>query len=428
MQDVEKGSIKKLLVLKQLPKPVNFSGGMEPLTIGGSFTLAEIVGEVPVHEDGSAFMELPALQSLFFVALDQEERPVKRMHSFLVLQPGETTSCVGCHEQRTNTPRPVPADLEAVRYPPQRPQAIAGMPRVFDFPRDIQPILDKHCVACHQPERREGLVDLTGDRTARYSIAYWTMQTRDLISDGRNRDQSNYEPYYIGSAASRLMDFVDGSHYDAKLSPEEITKIRLWIETSACYPGTYASLGCGYYPVAFPYGPMVQRCGGCHLRETVDKGKPKRSLWFGRSWGGRLEPYANLDRPEKSYLLLAPLSEAAGGLELCKEAVFADKTDPLYQQVLSTIDDAHKRLEAEKRFDMPGFRPNQHYIREMQRFGFLPPELGPEDPIDCYAVDRAYWDSFNYQAAPVPESEKQPKSRRRRPRRTDQAANPHDPR
>jgi hypothetical protein len=45
---------------------------------------------------------------------------------------------------------------------------------------------------------------------------------------------------------------------------------------------------------------------------------------------------------------------------------------------------------------MPGFRPNEHYLREMQRFGFLPKDLGPDEPVDCYAVDRAYWDSFEY--------------------------------
>ena len=49
-----------------------------------------------------------------------------------------------------------------------------------------------------------------------------------------------------------------------------------------------------------------------------------------------------------------------------------------------------------KRFDMPGFRPNEHYIREMRRFGFLPKDLKPDDPIDVYAVDRLYWESFNY--------------------------------
>ena len=396
MRSVERGNIKKLLVLSQLPKPVNFSGGMQPLTIGGTFTLAQIVGEVPVYPDGSAYMELPALQSLFFVALDQDDKPVKRMHSFAVLQPGETTSCVGCHEQRVQAPHAITSDLLALRQPPSRVEPIGDAPQVFDFPRDVQPILDRHCVECHGPERREGKVDLTGDRTAMYSMAYWTMQTRGLVSDGRNRPESNYGPYLIGSAASRLMTFLDGSHYEAKLSDHEVKMIRLWIETSATYPGTYASLGCGHYPVYLPYGPMMQRCGGCHVQEVNDRDGKRKILHFAGGWGSQLEPLSNLSRPEKSYLLLAPLAKESGGLGLCKETIFASADDPLYQQVLGSIRDAHNRLQAGKRFDMPGFRPNQHYIREMQRFGFLPKDLGPDDPIDVYAVDRAYWDSFNY--------------------------------
>jgi len=394
---LEKGQVKKLLVLKQLPKPVNFSGGMQPLSIGGTFTLAQIVGEVPVYPDGSAYVEVPALQSLFFVALDGEEKPVKRMHSFAVFQPGETTSCVGCHEHRVQTPHVINTDLLALRHPPTPVEPITGVPKVFDFPRDIQPILDKHCVECHSADRREGKVDLCGDRTAMYSIAYWTMQTRGLVSDGRNRPESNYEPYRIGSAASRLMTFLDGSHYEAKLSDHEVKMVRLWIETSATYPGTYASLGCGFYPVHLPYGPMMNRCGSCHVREVEDPKGKRKELHFPGGWGGHLEPLSNLSRPEKSYLLLAPLAKEAGGSALCKEIVFADTDDPLYQQILASVRDAHDRLEQGKRFDMPGFRPNEHYIREMQRFGFLPEDLKPEDPIDVYAVDRAYWDSFCYQ-------------------------------
>ena len=397
MQSVEKGSIKKLLVLKQLPKPVNFSGGMEPLTIGGTFTLAQIVGEVPVYPDGSAFMELPALQSLFFVALDKDEKPVKRMHSFIVLQPGEMTSCVGCHEQRVRTPLPVDADLLALREPPTLVQPISDVPKVIDFPRDVQPVLDKHCVECHSPDRREANVDLTGDRTAMYSVAYWTMQTRGLVADGRNREKSNYDPYVIGSAASRLTTFLDGSHYDAKPSDREVKIVRLWLETSATYPGTYASLGSGHYPAVVPYGPLTQGCGGCHLREVNDRDAKRKLLHFSGGWGPQQwEPLINLSRPEKSYLLLAPLAKEAGGLELCKEKVFADTNDPLYQATLISIRQAHDRLQEGKRFDMAGFRPNQHYIREMQRFGFIPKDLPPDAPVDVYAVDRAYWDSFDY--------------------------------
>ena len=398
MDGVKRGAVKKLLVLQQLPKPVNFSGGMEPLTIGGTFTLAEIVGEVPVEPDGSAYMELPALRSLFFVALDEEERCVKRMHSFLVVQPGETTSCVGCHEQRLRAPLSKTADLMALRRKPSPVRPISDVPSVLDFSRDVQPILDRHCVSCHSPDKLEGKVDLTGDKTATYTMSYLAMQTRGLVVDGRNQPRGNRPPYSYGSATSRLMKLIDGSHYGAKPSDLERKTVRLWIETSATYPGTYASLGCGSYHVGLPYGPMMNRCGGCHSQEIKDRrGKKQKVLAISGATGRWLERFSNLSRPEKSYVLLAPLARKAGGLELCKEAVFQDKQDPLYQQTLAAIQDAHQRLMSGKRFDMPGFRPNQHYIREMQRFGFIPKDLPPDAPVDVYTVDRAYWDSFYWQ-------------------------------
>ena len=66
------------------------------------------------------------------------------------------------------------------------------------------------------------------------------------------------------------------------------------------------------------------------------------------------------------------------------------------QPLLARLREAHRRLQAGKRFGMPGFRPNEHYIREMQRFGILPKDLNPTGPVDPYATDRAYWDSFDY--------------------------------
>jgi len=390
------GSVTKLLVLKQLPKPVNFSGGMQPLTIGGSFTLAEIVGTVPVEPDGSANFEVPALQSVFFVGLDAQDRPVKRMHSFLTLQPGESLSCVGCHEQREQAPRLNLPNLQALRRPPSKPEPVAGVPPVIDFTRHVQPILDRHCVECHRAERYEGRVDLSGDKTPGYTMSYITLQTRGLVSDGRNRPESNYEPYRIGSASSRLMQLVDGSHYKAQLSPAERAMVRLWIETSATYPGTYAALGCGFYHPGLPYHEMSQRCAQCHQHDAKDhRGKPIKVFAFGDQ-PLPFEGTCNLSRPEMSPMLRAPLAKSAGGLELCRQTVFADTKDPVYQKILQAVQVSHQHLLAGKRFDMPGFRPNEHYIREMQRFGILPKALNPQDPIDVYQVDRAYWDSFRY--------------------------------
>jgi hypothetical protein len=48
---------------------------------------------------------------------------------------------------------------------------------------------------------------------------------------------------------------------------------------------------------------------------------------------------------------------------------------------------------------MPGFRPNEPYIREMKRYGILAETLGPRDPVDPYTTDRAYWRSLWYQPA-----------------------------
>jgi hypothetical protein len=389
------GTVKKLLVLKQLPKPVNFSGGMQPLTIGGSFTLAQILGTVPVEPDGSASMEVPALESLFFVALDANDLAVKRMHSFVIVQPGETMSCVGCHEQRTQTPPTLAANLLAMRRRPSRIEPVAGVPPVIDYPRDVQPILDRRCVACHSPDRYEGHVNLSGDKTSNYTISYLTMQTRGLVSDNRNRPESNFEPFTIGSSASRLMQLIDGRHYKAKLTEQERTMVRLWIDTSATYPGTYAALGCGMYPLPLPYGDIGRRCAACHLHDATDRrGKPIKRYEFGEQGGYAIEAISNLSRPEKSLLLRAPLARSAGGLGLCSKTVFTDRQDPVYQKILTGLRTGHDNLMAGKRFDMPGFRPNKDYLREMQRFGFLPKDLAPDAPVDPYAVDRAYWDSF----------------------------------
>jgi hypothetical protein len=44
---------------------------------------------------------------------------------------------------------------------------------------------------------------------------------------------------------------------------------------------------------------------------------------------------------------------------------------------------------------MPGFKPNEHYVREMKRYGVLPESFDlANDPIDVYATDDAYWRSM----------------------------------
>ena len=418
MAGVKHGEIKKLLVLESLPKPINYAG---------TFSLERILGTVPVEPDGSAYFEAPAMKSLFFVALDERDISVKRMQSFTTVQPGETLGCIGCHEHRA-TARPTepvrrPA---AIERPPSVIEPIPGVPDLFDFPRDVQPVLNALCVRCHDYDKtadggpRSGRVILAGDRGPMYSHSYYMMTVAHLFSDGRNKPVSNYAPRALGSSASRILQKLDGSHHGVKATDQQKNILRLWIESGAPYPGTYAALGCGVicayeqnkpsntdfdWPATRAGAEVIgRRCDSCH--NQPNRRLPRAlsdergvSFWQPDMNDPRLltsrHILFNLTRPEKSIILLAPLAKAAGGWELCKTPVFADTKDPDYQKLLAMCATGRDSLNQIKRFDMPDFRPRSAWIREMKRYGILPPGFdSASDPVDVYSTERRYWDDI----------------------------------
>ena len=435
MKDVERGSIKRLLIMESLPKPINYTGGMDPMSFGGTFTAERIMGTVPVEPDGSAFFELPANRSFFFIALDENEDAVKRMQSFTCVMPGEVFSCVGCHEERKSTPQPLRGAgmPTAFKRPPSRIEPVAGIPDIFDFPRDIQPILDKYCVKCHNPKKRSGKVVLTGDRGPIFSHSYFMLTTMRQFADGRNQPKSNYAPYKLGAAASPLMDKLAGNHHAKKASEAELRMVRYWIEAGAPYPGTYGALGTGAiggyfkntramnndekWPTTVAAGKaMDKRCGQCHkgklqLPRTMSD-EIGVSFWkpdLANPRAKRLRHIAfNLSKPEDSMLLLGPLSREAGGYGACKEVlkdgsygpqtnVFTTVEDPDYKTILGMMEAGKQKLEEVTRFDMANFKPHPAYLREMQKYGILPADFDPaEDKVDVYELDRLYWKLFEY--------------------------------
>jgi hypothetical protein len=401
MAGVEPGEVKRLLVLEVLPKPINFSGIQEPITYSnfgsdgghwGTYFLYRVMGTVPVEPDGSAYFEVPAVRSVFFVALDEEDRSVQRMQSFCNVMPGELSGCVGCHEERSRAPhQKLAGSLMATGREPSQLSPVPDVPEVFDYPRDIQPIWDRHCVRCHNYNRLAGRLSLTGDHGPWYSHSYVNLLARGQVDHGGT--DGNRPPCANGSSASALLDRLDGSHNHVKLSERERRIVRTWIDAGATYPGTYASLGTGMIWPQIDTEFIGRRCVSCHVDNPLQKHASGRY--------GLLEQHLNLSRPERSLLLLAPLAKGAGGLGLCGAdpyagetpgAVFADTDDPDYRTILAAIRSEAERLREMKRFDMPDFVPNEHYLREMKRYGILPADFDPGvDPADPYALDEAYW-------------------------------------
>jgi len=398
MDGVQPGEIKKLLVLETLPKPVNFDGMTPPISLSSTFSLERILGTVPVEPDGSANFEVPASRSIQLVALDAQNRSVKRMQSFLCVMPGEINSCVGCHEDRTKSPAPLTGKLLAVQRAPSKIQPLAGIPEIFDFPRDIQPILDQHCVQCHNGRKPEGGVELTGDRNPMWSMAYYNLMSRMQVFVGGDLEKSNYPPRTLGDFISPLMSKVQGlntdgeladtftnertkwprlvqkesgAHSGVRMAPGQIEKIRFWINSGAVYAGTYASLGgsgtIGWNvhswevnniqdidSVKVAQKTIVERCASCHTGERTLPKSPvdtMKTAPFGVGYSGYTERdyrrpairtfsrfrVFNLTHPDLSLMLMAPLAQAAGGLGKCAGA----KDAPVFA---NTADPGYKAL------------------------------------------------------------------------------------
>lgn len=160
---VPAGTVKSLRLLS--PHYGYFgNAGWLNIAIDGAWDVQRILGTVPVHPDGSAYFRVPANTPISVQPLDAEGKAVQLMRSWFTVMPGETRSCIGCHEGATQA------------APNVRTQAMAGSAdeitswfgpaRGFSFERDVQPVLDAYCVRCHDgrnkggrnllPERPEG--------------------------------------------------------------------------------------------------------------------------------------------------------------------------------------------------------------------------------------------------------------------------------
>jgi hypothetical protein len=460
MKNVKPGTVKSLLVYEALPKPINYAGAMSEMSAGGTFSVERLIGSVPVSEDGSAYFKLPALRSFLFLAMDEKGHCVKRMHSFTSVMPGENTTCIGCHERRTESPNADDRDrlFRMMRTPPVDPEPVAGVPEIFDFLRDIQPILDKHCLECHHHDREEGGFNISGHWGPLYPIGYIQMSWRQLFGDNRiilpysEHSKSNFDPYEIGTGSSRLLKLIEEGHEGVEMPENEQKIIRHWLDAGANHAGTYAvnSHGTiGYYvhsvnvrndkdwpETQAMVEVMNRRCDPCHAPTGAERqiGTYKLPAHFYARYyppeefqknryvahtmsedGGRFNRHLiyNLSYPELSKAARAPLAKEAGGLGVCQAKsgvpVFRDKSDPDYLAIVAAVARGRRHiLEENNRFCMINpspnngancpvkFVPRRDYVREMIRYGVLPVDHDFNASVDVFELDKAYWKTFWY--------------------------------
>jgi len=437
---VERGEVKWLRVIEETSRTSATPGGAMNQTFLVSailaFSVKNYLGIVPVEPDGSAYFEVPSGRALYLQALDGEGRLVQSMRTFVQAAPGVTRSCIGCHEHKYHTPANA-GDKMAVSRNPVRLKPESWGNGFVDYPTMIQPILDKHCVRCHGGE--EGIaagMDLSGGWTEYFNISYENFVTRretqltaywisgiDCMNGTSRWSAQIFPPRSHGSGAAPLAEVLVSGHdgHIPDLSRRERDLIMAWIDTNGLYHGTwdYSDHGCRIQAWTDVQNALIGKmhAAGC-VRCHAHNGQVAR---FENDW-------FNLERPELSRILRAPLAEGTPGLGLgqCRDqkvdpsrqrihilrtgnyvhadlplesfapqplpppntegepvVTFASTEDQHYQAMLAIIRDGRRSALAAPRSDMPGAEINPGICRTC-----LPPLL-PDTPPDLEAsIDR----------------------------------------
>ena len=350
LDGVKRGDVKWLRVIEETSR-------VSPSTMGGSpynqtflvsaalaFSVKNYLGIVPVSKEGSAYFEVPAGRTLYLQALDADHRLVQSMRTFIQAAPGTTRSCVGCHEDKSSAPAADQRFQQVLARPPSRLQPESWGSGHLDYPTMVQPILDRHCVSCHGGARGiDAGLDLTGGWTEHFSISYENLVSRresqleasliagiDCMNGTAFWSSKIFAPRTHGSGAAPLAQLLMKGHGDTKLTRAERDLLMAWIDSNGLYRGTWDSTtnGCattGWKTTRESLITEMQKAG-CVCCHGDEKGKP---LFFEEDW-------INLEQPELSRMLRAPLPAGAEGFGrgLCR----GQPVDPKQQRVRQLVD------------------------------------------------------------------------------------------
>ncbi len=328
LDGVKRGEVRSLRVLETtsrisgIPRGGRWWNQAFLVSWQGSYDVKQFLGTVPVAADGSAYFIAPPGKALYFQALDKDGRLLQSMRTFVQAAPGVTRSCQGCHIKDDDLaavaqlPR-----AQAMQQPAAEIQPEAWGHGFLDYPTMVQPVLDRHCVSCHGGARGiGGGLDFSGGWTWAFNLSYETLLKNTLTgflncNNGAVRTSEILAPRTHGSGAEKLGHNLKG------LPPAERALLFVWMDGNCNYYGTW-----NYSEHATCDALLAARepllaaldaagCVRCHPRE------------IGSDW-------INLQTPEHSRILRAPLAKAKDGTGLawCRDRKAQPVRFPLISQ------------------------------------------------------------------------------------------------
>ena len=257
LRDVPPGTVKSLRIYRYEYGP-RHKGGHYAMGMEAGWDAKQVLGIATVEADGSASFNVPANTPFALQPLDAEGKALQLMRSWTVAMPGEKLTCIGCHENANMTPQV--KRFSAMNREPERLKPFYGPTRGFSFQREVQPVLDKYCVSCHDgklpagryvpADRIIGTGPNTGKTFAACGIPNFTTHREAhthlhpyVRRNGPEGDYHLLTPLEFHASSSELFQMLDKGHHNVQLDADALAHLITWADLNAPYHGTWTEAG-----------------------------------------------------------------------------------------------------------------------------------------------------------------------------------------
>lgn len=244
LRGIPRGTVKSLRLHAYEYAYVNTKSDHNWHGIQSGWDIKRLLGTVPVEEDGSAIFKVPANTPISIQPIDKDGVAVQWMRSWLTGQPGEVVSCIGCHEDQNQIP--IPKRVMASQKDAHKLTPPEGGTRSFTFDLEVQPILDRACIACHNGDKA---FDLRGGKKDKlgYGTSYLNLHPY-VHRQGGEGDMVVLQPYEYHPNTSELVRMLKKGHYNVQLTDAEWHKLYNWIDYNAPDKGYFNANVLKYLP------------------------------------------------------------------------------------------------------------------------------------------------------------------------------------
>ena len=252
---VPRGTVKQLRVFTYHFGYYDMGGHINRVGLDGPWDVRRIMGTVPVEADGSALFRVPANTPISVQPLDSNGQALQLMRSWMTAMPGETQSCVGCHDRQNSTP-PAAKGL-ALSKAPAEITPWYGPERGFSFVREVQPVLDRFCVGCHDGKTEPGRTAMLDFRNAppihtqagdptynngtQFTPSYLALRSY-VRGHTIESDMHLLTPCEFSADTTELVQLLRAGHHGVKLNSEAWDRLTTWIDLNTPAHGTWTEI------------------------------------------------------------------------------------------------------------------------------------------------------------------------------------------